>query len=83
MKPLRPLLLNWQISLRAREIAHAAIDTCKGELLPNVDDNHTPNCNRLKKQIEEFALQVKLARLQPPAAPPAFRPEAAAEPDHV
>lgn len=78
--PLRPALLNWQISLKAREIAHIATDTCKGELMPNTDDNHTPSCNRLKKRIEDLALAVKMARLQPGLPPAARSAEAAPEP---
>lgn len=63
--PLRTSLLNWQIAHRARELAHEATATCKGALMPNENDNHTPNCNALKKQIEEFALQIKFASIQP------------------
>lgn len=64
--PLRPALLNWQISLRAREIAHDATRTCHSDVQPLGDDYHTSCCNRLKRQIEELVFQVKLARLQPP-----------------
>jgi len=64
MRPLPLFLLNEQISLRARTIAHQATNTCQGKLLPNQNDNHTPRCNKLKEQIEELALQVKLAGLQ-------------------
>jgi hypothetical protein len=67
--PLRRVLLNNEISLEARRIAHAATSTCKGDLVPNSDDYHSRNCNRLKEQIEQLCLQIKCARLQPPAQP--------------
>ena len=65
MKPLRPFLLNEQISLAARRIAHETILTCKGKMLPNLDAHHTPKCNHLKREIEELVLGVKVASLQP------------------
>ena len=63
---MRPALLNEQISIEARLIAHEATRTCKYKDLPNEEASHTPNCNRLKHAIEDLALQVKLAREQPP-----------------
>jgi hypothetical protein len=63
---LRLFMLNTQISLAAREIAHAHTDTCKGNVQPNHNDNHTPGCNQLKRRIEELGLAIKLAGLQPP-----------------
>lgn len=67
--PLRPSLLNEQISMEARRIAHAATATCRGDFVPNSDDYHSPNCNKLKRQIEELCLQIKYARSQPPPQP--------------
>jgi hypothetical protein len=64
MKPLRPFLLNEQIAVQARKIAHGATPTCRGELTPNHNDHHTLKCNKLKGEIEELARQIKLAGLQ-------------------
>jgi hypothetical protein len=61
---LRLALLNTQIALRARQIAHEATRTCKGELLPHDDEHHTPKCNKLKHEIEDLARLVKLATHQ-------------------
>lgn len=75
--PLRRALLNNEISLEARRIAHAATSTCKGDSVPNENNYHSPNCNKLKQQIEELCLQIKLAALQPPQ-----RREPEYPPDH-
>jgi hypothetical protein len=63
--PLRQSLLNEQISLQARRIAHQATHTCKGDSAPNESVYHTKNCNTLKEQIENLGLQIKLAATQP------------------
>ena len=86
--PMRRFLLNRQIALEARRIAHAAITSCNrhdkdGDTEPpdDVDDNHTPACNALKKQIVALAMNIKLAGLQPKvkpgdeAPPPLFEPQ--------
>jgi ribosomal protein L9 len=64
-KPMRSFLLNRQIALEARRIAHAATKTCK---LSDGDreDEHTAKCNKLKREIETLALQIKLAGMQQP-----------------
>ena len=74
--PMRRFLLNRQIALEARRIAHAATTTCNkhdkdGETEPpdDIDDNHTPACNRLKKEILALAMNIKLASLQPRVKP--------------
>jgi hypothetical protein len=61
---MRIALLNTQIALRARQIAHEATRTCKGELLPPDDDHHTPKCNKLKHEIEDLCRLIKLASHQ-------------------
>jgi hypothetical protein len=61
---LRRSLLNHEISLQARIIAHETTKSCHGENLPDHPDHHTPKCNKLKARIEDMALQVKLAGLQ-------------------
>jgi hypothetical protein len=73
VNPLRPFLLNRQIAMEARKIAHEAIKTCKprpSDEIPEPaitgdDDDHTKNCNALTRRITELALQVKLASMQP------------------
>jgi hypothetical protein len=66
--PLRRYLLNKEISIEARRIAHFATKTCcrhDVHVLPaDNDDEHTKNCNVLKRQIETLAMQIKLANLQ-------------------
>ena len=68
--PMRRFLLNRQIALEARRIAHAATKTCRNdEYRPggsDHDDEHTPRCNTLKRAIETLALQIKLAAVQQP-----------------
>jgi hypothetical protein len=70
--------------LQARTIAHTATPTCKGKLLPNLDEHHTPKCNRLKREIAALTLGVKwAANLQPQylhREPPEF---VLTEPDEV
>jgi hypothetical protein len=66
--PLRQELLNEQISIEARRIAHQATHTCKGDGAPEPNDYHTRNCNKLKEEIENLCLQVKCAALQPKVA---------------
>ena len=64
--PQRPFLLNRQIAIAARDIAHRAMNSCKGRHEDGYrDDEHNAACNMLKRQIEELALNVKLASLQP------------------
>jgi hypothetical protein len=75
--PLRQSLLNEQISIEARRIAHAATRTCKGDGTPNSPEYHSKNCNHLKERIEKLCLQIKCAALQPkpnknPEYPPGF-----------
>jgi len=83
-KPLRQFLLNEQIAIEARRIAHEHTRRCNdcrrrdklvargdlqaGEPVPNLETWHTPSCNKLKLEIENLCLQVKLAGLQPPVA---------------
>ena len=81
--PLRRFLLNHEIAVEARRIAHAATKTCHYEFAEGTDNNdeHTKNCNTLKHAIETLALQIKLASLQPPekhreTPPPLEQPEA-------
>jgi len=64
--PLRRYLLNREIASEARRIAHAATKTCtlRYPTAPDFDDEHTKNCNCLKREIEALALNVKLAGLQ-------------------
>jgi hypothetical protein len=66
--PLRRFLLNREISVEARRIAHFATKTCcRHDVfgVPRDDDNdHTKNCNALKHQIETFVINVKLAGQQ-------------------
>lgn len=85
--PQRRFLLNKQIAMEARRIAHAATKTCKFQPRPKVpgddeeeqqtlagaldgvtdaDVEHTRTCNKLKREIELLALNVKLAATQPP-----------------
>ena len=66
--PLRRFLLNRQIAIEARRIAHQATRTCRNPYIDGTDhdDEHTKNCNTLKRKVEELALQVKLAGLQRP-----------------
>jgi hypothetical protein len=65
--PKRQFLLNRQIAVEARRIAHKATKTCKIMFdRTDHDDEHTKNCNALKREIEKLALQVKLASLQAP-----------------
>jgi hypothetical protein len=65
--PMRRYLLNRQIAGEARRIAHAATKTCKVAFDgSDHDDEHTKNCNGLKREIEAFAMNVKLAALQSP-----------------
>lgn len=73
-KPLRRALLNAEISLEARRIAHAATRSCKWDNMPNDNNCHTPKCNLLKLQIENLVLTVKFAEKQPSErpVPPAF-----------
>jgi hypothetical protein len=68
-KPLRPWLLNHQIGVEARRIAHAATKTCRYQSDGGTDrdDEHTRNCNWLKHEIEALAKHVKLASMQEPA----------------
>jgi hypothetical protein len=66
--PLRPFLLNEQIGLEARRIAHRHTLACGGDGLPNVDEHHTCDCNALKLEIQTLALAVKLAGMLRPAA---------------
>jgi hypothetical protein len=73
VNPLRPYLLNRQIEIEARKIAHAATKTCKPRptddepepVISADDDEHTKNCNSLTRAIVELAKNVKLASLQP------------------
>ena len=84
--PMRRFLLNRQIALEARRIAHAATNSCNRHdertgVPGDVDDEHTGACNKLKRAIETLALNVKLAGLQSkvrPAEepPPLFEQEA-------
>jgi hypothetical protein len=66
--PLRRFLLNQEIAVEARRIAHAATKTCHYEFAEGTDNNdeHTKNCNQLKHDIEMLAKQIKLASLQQP-----------------
>lgn len=83
--PLRRALLNAEISLEARRIAHEATKSCNknNDLLPNENDSHTGKCNKLKAEIEGLAWVVKVATLQPPLKreelPPPFELEAEAD----
>lgn len=83
--PLRRALLNAEISLQARKIAHEATKSCNknNSLLPNENDHHTRKCNELKTEIEGLAWVVKVSALQPPLkreeAPPPFELEAEAD----
>jgi hypothetical protein len=70
--PMRRRLLNREIAIEARRIAHAATLTCCNRRNAeysgsDYDDEHTRRCNELKRQIETLAIEVKLASLQPPA----------------
>ena len=72
-EPMRRFLLNRQIALEARRIAHAATKTCRSPHISegkDYHDEHTRKCNALKAEIEALALNVKLAGLQPPEARP-------------
>jgi hypothetical protein len=66
--PLRRYLLNREISVEARRIAHFATKTCCRHDVFGVprddDDDHTKNCNLLKHQIVTFVMNVKLASQQ-------------------
>jgi hypothetical protein len=66
--PLRRYLLNREISVEARRIAHFATKTCCRHDVFGVprddDDDHTKNCNLLKHQILAFVMNVKLASQQ-------------------
>jgi hypothetical protein len=65
--PLRRFLLNKEIAMEARRIAHGATKSCiyvDDEAYGDSDDEHTPNCNKLKHTIEALAMQVKLASVQ-------------------
>jgi hypothetical protein len=69
--PMRTFLLNRQIAIEARRIAHDHTATCKftpkdSNLLGDFEDEHTKRCNALKREIEKLALQIKLAGLQAP-----------------
>lgn len=69
--PLRRYLLNHEIKLAARRIAHAWTKTCKYqgddiEKVSDVDDEHTRNCNAMTREIEALAMHVKMAAVQPP-----------------
>lgn len=72
--PMRRYLLNKQRAIEARRIAHAATKTCKFAFNgTDHDDEHTKNCNMLKREIETFAMSIKLAGQQPthqPSTPP-------------
>lgn len=80
--PMRRYLLNKQIALEARRSAHAATRTCAPRPTaekPNVEindyaDEHNAACNKLKREIEALALNVKMASLQPPEQRPRERP---------
>ena len=63
-EPVRRYLLNRQIALEARRIAHAATKTCSFEDGGDKDDEHTKNCNALKREIQSLVMQVKLAAQQ-------------------
>jgi len=67
-RPLRPYMLNKQIALEARKIAHAFTGTCRfaSDDGTDIDEEHTLKCNTLKHRIEELALNVKLAAVQRP-----------------
>lgn len=65
--PLRQFLLNDQIALAARTIAHKWTQTCKGGSQPIGNEHHTPNCNALTRAIEQLALIVKYGCSQPPS----------------
>ena len=70
--PQRRAMLNAHIDSEARRIAHTWTTTCKGDPLthdlpPDDDEWHTNRCNALKAEIVQLAMNVKLARLQPPA----------------
>ncbi len=61
---MRLVLLNAQIAMRARQIAHEATRTCKGTVVPYDDEHHTPKCNKLKHEIEDLCRLIKLASHQ-------------------
>jgi hypothetical protein len=68
-QPLRKPLLNAQIALEARAIAHRFTRSClRFDVLRTTtssdDDDHTKACNDLKRQIQDLAMGVKLATLQ-------------------
>lgn len=81
-KPLRTFLLNEQISIEARKIAHEMASACPSRAakmkadssgfgvqidnLPNKDEWHSPACNKLKAAIEALCLNIKLAATQRP-----------------
>jgi hypothetical protein len=75
--PLRRFLLNHEIAVEARRIAHAATKTCHYEYAEGTDNNdeHTKNCNTLKQAIELLAMQIKLASLQRQVKHHETRPE--------
>jgi len=58
----RIALLDSHISAEARRIAHAAIKCGKTDQVG--DAWHSAACNRLKREIENFALNVKRAAAQ-------------------
>jgi hypothetical protein len=78
--PLRRYLLNHEIAIEARRIAHFATKTCcrhdVSGLPPDNDDEHTKNCNELKRQIMALAMNIKLAALQAPVRPAPAPPAA-------
>jgi hypothetical protein len=63
--PLRRHLLNHEIAIEARRIAHEGTFTCKGEFNgTDHNDEHNRRCNALKREIENLAMAIKLAGLQ-------------------
>ena len=65
--PQRRAMLNEHIESEARRIAHCWTTTCQGDEQPPDDEHHTNRCNALKAEIVQLAMNIKLARLQPPA----------------
>ncbi len=59
VNPLRPFLLNAQIKLEARKVAHAATKTCKPR---PTEENPEPS---ISGDDDDHTMNVKLASLQP------------------
>jgi len=81
--PMRRYLLNREIAIESRRIAHRATKTCRIAYDgTDHNDEHTKNCNTLKSEIEALVMSVKLAALQAPlrsveSPPPLFEQEEA------